>query len=134
MERYAAVNEYDEVVSKWFATEAEARLAADVFTNSSFTPFLPSLAMSMAFSKWAKGKPLTILAGECWDGAYPVVYRYECRAWILTGKIVSAQDEKYTVTECGTAVYGPSLEVKASQELNHDLNQSLRKVNVLSPQ
>ncbi len=85
-------------------------------------------------SKFAR-KLLPAVTALALAGAYPVVYRYECRAWILTGKIVSAQDEKYTVTECGTAVYGPSLEVKASQELNHDLNQSsLRKVNVLSPQ
>ena len=103
MERYAAVNEYGEIVSKWFATEAEACLAADAF--------MPSLAVTVAFSEWAEGKPLTLLPRtESWDGHYPVVWGHGCEAWTLTGEIVSAQDEKYTVTDCGMAVYDPAVE------------------------
>lgn len=110
MERYAAVNEYGEIVSKWFATEAEAQLAADAFTKSAFISFLPSMAVTVAFSEWAPGKLLTLLAGECWDGQYPVVWGHGCEVWTLTGEIVSAQDEKYTVTDCGMAVYDPAVE------------------------
>ena len=116
MERYAAMNEHGEIVSKWFATEAEAQLAADAFTKSAFTSYMPSLAVTVAFSEWAEGKPLTLLPRtESWDGQYPVVWGHGCEAWTLTGEIVSAQDQKYTVTDCGMAVYDPAVEAIARE-------------------
>jgi hypothetical protein len=98
MERYAVLNVGScEIISQWYVTEAEAHAAA---AESESHETQPECSVVL-FSEWADGKPLAMIAGtEAWDGAYPVVDS----DLDMTGEIVSAQDQGYTVTACGMAV------------------------------
>ena len=98
MERYAVQNVGScEIISQWYVTEAEAHAAA---AESESHETQPDCSVVL-FSEWADGKPLAMIAGtEAWDGAYPVVDS----DLDMTGDIVSAQDQGYTVTACGMAV------------------------------
>ena len=98
MERYAVLNVGSgEILSQWHTTEETAHADAAECESHETQPD----CNVVRFSEWAEGKPLAMMAGtQAWDGAYPVVDS----DLDMTGEIVSAQDQGYTVTACGMAV------------------------------
>jgi hypothetical protein len=102
MERYAVQNVGSmEFLSDWLGTEEQAQAVAAECEQHETQPD----CRIVRFSEWAPGKRLSSIAGQAWDGQYPVVYDNGNGVWLLTGEIVSAQETDYTVTDCGDGMY-----------------------------
>ena len=100
MERYAVqLVESGQIVSSWLQGMDTALLLATRFVKP---------AVVVRFSEWAPGRQLVALAGNDWHGEYPVVYDDDNGQWIMTGEIVSAQETRYQVTECGCGMFEPA--------------------------
>ena len=104
MERYAVLNVGSgEILSQWHTTESRAHEVAAECESHETQPD----CNVVRFSKWAPGRRL---AAESIDFAmpddvYPVVYDNGNGQWLMTGEIVSAQETRYEVTECGMAMF-----------------------------
>ena len=100
MERYAVqLVGSEQIVSSWLQGMDTALLLATRFAKP---------AVVVRFSEWAVGRQLSALAGNGWHGEYPVVYDDDNGQWIMTGEIVSAQEARYQVTECGCGMFEPA--------------------------
>lgn len=100
MERYAVFNvDSGEIIGQWHPTKAEAHAtAADCELSWSHNK-----CKVVQFSDWAPHRLLNLLTGD-WRDVYPVVYDNNGH-WLMTGEIVSAQETRYEITECGRGMF-----------------------------
>ena len=97
MERYAVqLVGSGQIISSWLSGMDTALLLSTRFAQP---------AVVVQFSEWAPGRRLAVLAGERWEGQYPLVTFGPDWSLVFTGEIVSAQEAGYTVTDCGCAAY-----------------------------
>lgn len=104
MERYAVLNVGSgEIISPWYATEARAHEVAAECESHETQPD----CNVVRFSEWAVGRRLVAESIDFAfpDDVYPVVYDNGNGQWLMTGEIVSAQEARYEVTECGMAMF-----------------------------
>ena len=102
MERYAVQNVGSgEILSPWYATEAVAHIEAAECEQHETQPD----CKVVRFSDWAPRRRVAALRNERWEGAYPLVTFAPDWSLVFTGEIVSAQEDGYTVTDCGRAAY-----------------------------
>ena len=102
MERYAVLNVGSgKILSPWHTTEESAHADAAEAESHETQPD----CNVVRFSEWAPGRRLAVLAGERWEGAYPLVTFGPDWSLVFTGEIVPANEAGCTVTECGCAAY-----------------------------
>lgn len=102
MERFAVQNVGSlEFLTDWLETEQQAQAAAAECEQHETQPD----CRIVRFSEWAPGRPLRVMRGQAWDGAYPLVRFALDWSFVLTGEIVSAQETGYEVTDCGYGAY-----------------------------
>lgn len=102
MERYAVqLVESGQIVSSWLQGMDTALLLATRFAKP---------AVVVLFSEWAPGRRLVAESIDFAmpDDVYPVVYDNDNGQWVMTGEIVSAQETRYQVTECGCGMFEPA--------------------------
>jgi hypothetical protein len=97
MERYAVqLVGSGQIVGSWLLGMDTALLLSTRFAEP---------AVVVRFSEWAPGRRLSVLAGERWEGAFPLVTFAPDWSLVFTGEIVPANEAGYTVTDCGRAAY-----------------------------
>ena len=104
MERYAVLNVGSgEILSPWYTTEERAHKVAAECESHETQPDCEVVR----FSEWAVGRRLVAESIDFAmpDDVYPVVYDNGNGTWLMTGEIVSAQEARYEVTECGMAMF-----------------------------
>ncbi len=102
MERYAVQNVGSgEIISLWHPTEAAAHADAAECEQHETQPD----CKVVRFSDWAPHRRLVSLEFGLPDDVYPVVYDNGNGQWLMTGEIVSAQEARCEVTECGMAMF-----------------------------